>query len=293
LYYFAAQVVFMIILQARTKKLEINPWKHVLAVSIFVFLFYLPVFCFSGLPAFFSNKYVAPSSAPMLEFFNQVSYYSRSYIEYGYSNIAAAPSILSLVLFLVPLAFFIPSKNKNQPRFGIFFVVLVLVFIALVFLMKRYPYHRNLAGHFAILLTLTILAFFTIVKRVSELLKARAIKLLFPVILVGLSVYFLRLNPPAFSNFLYFNDATDSWNAVNKTLDEIPAGSSVSFSDQSFYWAHASRKKNLHAAKCTSGAEQYFIKEKDEKFPAEINSNQYILDKQIMYWEIWKKVGSR
>jgi len=281
LYYHIAQILFIALYQIWQKKFDIRFWKYQALAILFVFYFYLPALCFSGAGAFLSNKYVSPSNASAIEFFYKVVYFFRSYIEYGFANSFFAPSILSFALFMMPVLLFLFQKKW----IGIFYVVQVVSFIGIVFLMKRYPFHRNLIGQFSIVLTISLVSAY----HVFDKIRLRYFKTVFPVLMVLLAVFFFRAGFKGMSNNLYFDDATPYYTSFGQRLDSLPMGVIVGCSDQSFYWYYLCRNKHIIVHRCPDGSEDYFVKEQDELFPTGIKSSAYKLQSKVMDYELYRK----
>jgi len=283
LYYHAAQILLMALYQVVHKKFDFRFWKYQVLSIVFVFYFYLPVICFSGIEALVGNKYILPSHASTYQFLQEVEFYSRSYIEYCFSNNFLSPTWLSLILFVLPVLLLFTKKKW----LGVFVIVQVISFIAIVFLMKKLPFHRNLAGQYVIILTVTI---FTIY-HVLDNIKSWYSKPVFAIMMILLIGHFIRIGSRGMANNLYFDDATNAYSSIGQYLDDLPKGAVVGCSDQCFYWYYLCSQKHITAHQCPDGQETYYIKQLDEGFPSALHPLSYKLQSKILDYEVFRMIA--
>jgi hypothetical protein len=96
---------------------------------------------------------------------------------------------------------------------------------------------------------------------------------------------------------LYNNDINIKYDLiVNEGISFIPKGSTIAFSDESFYWYYQCMLRGDRVSKCISGNEEYFVRLSSEAMPAGYEK-KYKLIKTVfkhgitaVSYEIYKKI---
>ncbi len=293
LYLHAAQLVFMLLYCLLYKAKEPFFWRSQLAVTGITYLLYLPLLCFSGLAALANNDYVAPMAGfkhkGLVDFVRWALPDVRSYIEHIFSNIRIGNFSFDLILFLLPLALIFRRKQKVSFLFGLFYLSMWVVFFAIVVIMKRLPFERNLIGHYSITLAGVVLVAawvaglqsYNVLRRVSG---AGA----FVTMLVLISVHFFHTNDAFMKITLYEHDVNTAYKYINNGLDYVPHGSTVACSDESFFPRYIFMKNGCTVNTCATGTEAYYIKSGFEHLPQNLVSgydsvrtaNDYVIYKR-------------
>ncbi len=134
--------------------------------------------------------------------------------------------------------------------------------------MKVYPMDRALPGQFSITLVFVIYSVYLALSTVAGKINMRyLLPLLLAIFMLFLDGNYLDKdrkyithNQCHFPVNYWYTLLTDGINAA------IPKGSSVAFSDESFYWYYLCRKDGYNVSKCARGNEQYLIKLRSETF---------------------------
>jgi hypothetical protein len=268
LYFHTAQMLFIGVQQLLRKKPGRAFWKYQLIGLCFVFIFYLPAFCFSGIGAFSGNRYVSPMGLNLPDFINIALPVFRSYMDYCFSSLAGNDSIFNRILFLLPLLLLFFHKKPFWFSLGLFYAAMLLSFLALTLGMRRYPFHRNLGGELSIILAILIIMLYRFSRILFRKMNNRiAGNLFFSILLLSLGFHFIWKDRADVSNSLYFYDINATYEKIRADISDIPAGSSVGFTDECFYWKYLCEKRGLLTSACSTRQETYFVKLSREKFP--------------------------
>lgn len=194
---------------------------------IVMFLFYFPSFSISGMNSFTSNKYVKPEGTPLFSFIQNL--YENNYITGMVDEWLPLPittpigGIISF-LFILLMLFFHLKKGRH------FYIVisifgLLLGFIIMLLVMKKFPFYRNLI-HYAMLVNMMILLL---------LQKPFRYK---PFSYIILSV-FLSMEVIQFVNFhpfkLYYYDLENTYKNLKSTTPKYLQGKKIWIHDEAFY----------------------------------------------------------
>lgn len=112
--------------------------------------------------------------------------------------------------------------------------------------------------------------------------------ILFPLFLIYLSLHFIVENKKRVSEYLYGYNVNYMNSAITEKMRNIPAGSSVSFSDESFYWYYVCKKEGYQVSQCPNGDEAYFIKTEVEPMPP-LLLNRYVFIGGIFDYQIYQR----
>lgn len=290
LYFHAAQLLFMLLYMAFYRKKELAFWKYQLIAVLFAYSCYLPVLCFSGLKSVTFNPYVFPMGhfKNIFAFCQWMFPFFSPYIEHGFSDIRLGSFSLNGILFFLPLVLLFARKNRIFSLFGLFYVALWVSFFAIVIAMKRLPFERNLIGHYSIALTGILLTIYWLVSLIPNknipLLNAGIIS----VFVLFFAVHLILTNTVFLESTLYEYNVNETFFPINEGLKIVPSGSSVAFSDESFYTMYLCMKNDRITIKCGNGNEQYFIKQWTEPMPA-LYIGRYTLLNRINEYEIYAR----
>ncbi len=297
IYFHAAFLLFGLCQMIYTKIPDLKFWKAQLPIISAVFLFYLPAICFSGTHALAGNSYVSAQIHGLQEFFNKGINMFTGYLSFYTSNFTTDHNNIGRVLFLLPLALFCFHRNKLAVLCGFFYLAMWLVCIALAYIMKIYPIDRTMSGQISISLALTIYVLYLLLSKLNEVLKLSVITdSALMIILMVLGIYIIKGNKSNISFSLYNNDINLKYDLLmQEGIGFIPKGSSIAFSDESFYWYYQCKIRGDKVSKCMSGNEQYFVRYGVDPFPVEY-SGKYTLAKTVfkrtitaVSYEIYKR----
>jgi hypothetical protein len=291
LYFHVAQLVFMLLYQLFYLKKEGLFWKYQLFAIFLAFLLYLPALCFSGLEAIINNPYVAP----MKTYKTTTGFWAwmypailPGYLSHIFSDIYWQGYLINRILFFLPVTLLLNRKNKTSVLFGLFYVALWAVLFIIVIAMKRVPFERNLIGHYSVTLAGVILVAYWLTSfRLPAKINLPRIILL-PLILLAFIIHFIRNDKKLLKDKLYEYDVNQVYDTLNTGLHFISPGSTVAFSDESFYCRYICKKNGCKAGKCSTGTEAYFIKQTDENVPLPL-PDQYTLIKKVDIYSIYKR----
>ena len=295
MYYHFAQLVFMFLLIPFWKKEGFYFWVQQIIVIFMVFLFYLPAFCFSGMGAITNNRFVSALPGSYDNYLNGLLPILRSYVNYcfgdNYANLMGPIRPLLIVIFFLPLTLFWAKRSSVSFRLALFYVLMIGIFIGMILLMKRYPYHRTLTGHFTILLLLDVYAIYRLISYLFAS-KARIIAgwIVFPAMLIASLGVFIKQSKKNLSGSLYFYDVNGTYNTIDQGIKKIPAGQDIAVSENSFYWYYMGRNEGYRVNKCIIGNENYLIKSEDEPIPPFMRGS-YKLYAKVDDYEILKREG--
>jgi hypothetical protein len=271
-YYQAAQWLYSVFLPGTTARKSY--WVSQLIIVAIVFLFYLPAFCFSGVGAFIANPYVV-SISDLPGVVGKSGIYLLEFATYCYSGIISEYNFINVVLFLAPILLVLRWRSNSYfANAGRFFLVMWLVVYVVVFVMRRYPNLRNMAGHECITLSLFIAVGYWLTDLLATRLRIKAVGVvLYLAIAVGLSVHFAVENSGRFQNLLYNYNTNEKYTNISQGVYALPSGITLACTDESFYAFYLAQLKGVNVTKCPKGNEQYLIKQTDEKLEARIMNN--------------------
>ena len=289
LFFHAALLLFIFLKQAYEHKVDFRIWKYQLTSFCFVFLFYLPAFCFSGINAFAENRYVSSVVGTWEEFVPDFIEKFKYFVNYGFSFMLGENHWINYLMFVLPVAL-IFSRNRSIKLFGVFYVLLWGVFILLVLYMKRFPFCRNLIIHYSITQAFVVLALFSVIHFIASKFRFKLITyILFPAAAVMLSNHYLKAYKENFEFLLYFNHVNEIYKLNDEGINTIPKGSSIGFSNESFYWYYYCNKRNYKTNKCPDGSEAYYIKRPQENLPEGFESKYQLLKSLPEDYEIYRR----
>lgn len=284
-YFHVAQLLFMVIYQLIYREWQLAFWKYQLISCLTVFLLYLPAICFSGLDSLIANRYVTPGTTSTAEYFktdflDKVNFF----IDHFFSDVHIGHFSLNLILFLLPLTLLF-NKNKTFRLMGLFYIVMWVAFSGIAIHMRRSPFERNMIGHYTLTLALLLLAVYQLFSFKTGALLRNA---LFSIAGILLLVHFIRTEKAMIAdNCPYSYDVNQRYKLVSDGLASIPPCSTLFCDDEGFYCSYICQKNGCIIHKCSTGDEQYFIKQQDEPpLPAYAN---YKLVKKVEDYEVYER----
>lgn len=155
-----------------------------------------------------------------------------------------------------------------------------------------------MSAHISISFGLTIYALYLALQKLNEAVKM-------PLVTNAVLMIFLILQGVRFgfgdkanvSPALYNNDINSKYDLiVHQGIDFIPKGSTIAFSDESFYWYYQCKLRGYTVSKCLSGNEQYFVRLSSEALPAGYAKRYKLIKTVFRYgitavsYEIYKKI---
>jgi hypothetical protein len=257
----------------------------------FVFLVFLPVFCFSGAAALMDNGYVRDTGDFFTNFVPNFQVAFRSAIQYCFSGFVDAHDISYVVLFFLPLVL-LPFIRKSRAAGSAGFYVIVWVAFCIVELkIQHFPFMRNLIAHASVTLAAVLLACYALIAKAlwakkQEFQSAltflldlrgrswdrwRAIQYTViagtGLICVLLAVHFIRFNRDHVHDSLYFYNADSRYRTLHEAVMTLPAGARVGVSDEGFYWEYLCERRGLTASMCMGPSATHYIKMDTETLP--------------------------
>ena len=168
---------------------------------------------------------------------------------------------------------------------GLFYIVMWVAFSAISIHMRRSPFERNLIGHYTITLAFLLLAVYQILSYIKG---AMLRNILFSTASILLLVHFIHTEKALIAdNRPYSYDVNQRCTLVSGGLTSIPAGSTLFCDDEAFYCSYICQMNGCIIHTCSSGDEQYFIKQQDEPpVPAYAN---YTLVKKVEDYEVYER----
>lgn len=266
LYWYTGLMLLAMIVMMYQRKIDFRFVSIQCAVFVTTLLFYSPALLFSGWSAIAENKYVTVGR--QVGFFSEFTEVLKYYPYAIVSTIVPFKQWLSYTLTAIPLFLFF-SKLKEKRQVGLIVVALVFSFIGMVFLMKRYPFPRNLNGHLSVLLAgiLTILlpTIDVILKTVIRKLKCHhkyAWAILFlPVAMLVFTM--LRANNKEIDFELYGTYTNGPFEERQKFLQTLPKEATLAL-EGAFLYYYPARTLGINVKKCSSGLEDYLIIPRDQ-----------------------------
>ncbi|GAA4466949.1 hypothetical protein GCM10023093_21920 [Nemorincola caseinilytica] len=266
-YCYMAQLLFVAPYLLWNRHMALRYMRYQAATLACVFLFYLPALCFSGKAALTGNKYVRP--AHMSAFLPQFAGLGKNFISHCFSGLAAEGSILSYILFAMPLLLLFTGRKMDRLVTG-FYVAIWAGYLVVSLLVRHTPFHRTLIVQFSISMGIVAYTCFVmagIISTYARRIRMTVMILLFAIPMLSFSIYELRYDRNNVNFGLYGNDVNGIHNGITRDLGIIPAGSTIAFSEESFYCYYHCHRLGYKASRCATGTEEYYIKRTDEPLP--------------------------
>lgn len=281
LYFYLAQLAYIAI-----KKLffhRINAVYYIQQLILFsaVFIFYSPAILFSGAHSITSNSWVTPIKDNIPDYLPLFMPTFTRFIIDCFSGVDGFASILCYIFFAAPLTLFL-SKDKRHKNIALFYLTLWVIYIVYSIWARRTPFHRTLIIHFSITMAYCIYTYYLFVRLIAKSIKKQNVSTVFTALLFTLPVasysyYQYTFNRDSVFLQLYGTDVNGAYNAQTEGLQKIPSHSTISFTDQTYYYYYRCRKINHQVHSCNTGTEQYHIKAQSEPLPkTQIGAYKYL-----------------
>jgi hypothetical protein len=253
-----------------------------------IFLFFLPVLCFSGLASMTQNAYVkAIKVVSVTEYWKDFKPAFESAIQYCFSGWVDAHNWSYRIMFFLPLVLLPFIRNKRAASVVLFYILVWLAFIVVLFKTQRYPFMRNFIAHDSITLAALLLSCYAVVQMIlPKFIRLERIKMVKAGVIglaaFGLSAHFVRFNRDHLHDCTYFYDVKFGYEVLQDALNAIPVGSKVGLANEGFYWEFICHNRGLQASMCFGEDADYYVRQKDEDpVPANL----------IGRVELWKEAG--
>ncbi len=260
LYFHAAILVSGAVYQALSRRLDWSFWWSQVVVGGVVFLLYLPCVSFSGLAAITGNQYVAQGN-DYSQLWGDAIPMINDYMDYCFSGVIGNSHIVDYFLFLLPLLLFVFYKNKVAVFIGIFYSIMWGVCLVLTLKMKLFPIDRALAVQFSVTLSAVIYTLWLITLSVTQRIKQGApYQIMLILLLVGLTYNYLKKDREFVTHYLCHFTVNSWYDMLLDGLKTVPKNSSVSCSDESYYWKYLCKINGYRVEECVTGSSDYWIK---------------------------------
>ncbi len=288
LYLHCTILVFSFIYQVINRKVDRFFWECQFVTASAVFLLYLPCLCFSGLRSLTANQYVTGNNN-FGELFGIIIPTFKNYLDYCFFRFIMKDNTVDFILFLLPLCLLFYKKNKTAIFLGWFFIATWASCIMLAFIMKIFPVDRALIWQFSFTLALSMYSVYLLISSLADQVHLPVLSIVVvPLLLVLVSVNFV-IKGKTNAAFSLCHFEVNPWNlSIAEGITNIPIGSSVAFSDESFYWYYLCEKSGYNTSKCIKGNEDYYVKYYKDQFRDGMEVN-YTTLKNLELFTIYKR----
>lgn len=284
LYWYAALLLFALVVQLRRRRFDAAFWGAQLVVAGGVLLFYLPLLCFSGLASLAENRYVAAVPQSLPEFMNGLPGAGKHYPYAIFSGLFPEGSWLACLLVCMPLLLLFSRGVYRRAAF--FGLLLWLSTACIIVYMRHVPFPRNLTGHFSFTLALCCLALIAGLRK--TLRKPQLVTAVALLLLGATAALTIRSGRAIVATELYGNDVNYSFERLRGGIAFIPAGSTVGLSNGAFTFLYPVRAQGLPYHSCFDGTEDFIITHNEEPF-AKNPQPEYVLVSRLEDYEIWQR----
>lgn len=286
LYFHLALAGYGLYAQLSRRRFDAGLWTGHAAALGLVFVFYLPVLCFSGWEALAGNKYVRMGEQSPADFLPQLAGLLPFFADYSFYGLFGGNKVLLLLAYAAPLGFVFSAK-KEWRQMAVFYLLLWTSAALVVILMKKIPFSRNLIIQYSA--SQAVMVYFLYVVCTSWK-RAFPGQVLYWALTGALGLYFGFRFPKVAGEQLYFNRANAIFEANSRDIGLLPKDAAIAFSDESFYWYYLCRKAGYRAWLCPQGGENWWVKRISEPVPENMPQ-----DFELMHtleaddYEIWKR----
>ena len=287
LYYFIAQMIFVLLVQVYRRKVDLIFWQYQLFGMMAVFLLYAPALCFSGLQAITKNEYVKPlSELSNAALWAIASEKTKYFINSIFSFLIHENHRLNFILFVSPLLLLFSKQNK-QRQLAVFYLVLWLSWFGICWAMKRFPFNRNMILHHSLSLAMVLYTYsvclsWLVSKCVSKHWRQSVSLCLYLLPLAYFVQHQLKWNKAHVCTSLYFMDVRDIEHEFQQDIAAtIPANASIAFAPERYCMLYYAQKNHLQVHTCASGDEAYFINIAQDTLAAAIAKNYRLIKRGI------------
>lgn len=302
LFFHVAVVVFAVGSQLIQRHFDARFWRWQVAAGLAVFLFYMPVLTFSGAGALTQNRYVRPTVETVREFLPVAWPMLPTYLDYGLPALGPEDPVgrwLLLVPVLLVLLGLFPRVRLRAPALSTAAGLYALALIAglvLTLELRRLPFHRNFVGLLSqgVALLVAGVGVWGTRNLPSQLSWAgRGRELLAGVVLLTLLGWQLWTWPAHLPTQMYFTDLPAAALTARATLDRLPPGARVAFSDESFYAAAFAREANPPLRVSLPGAldplADYYLINLTETAPPWVRAARFVSVDTVAETIIWQR----
>ena len=265
--FWEAAIVVMAILFMIWKKIIDRPLiiTHLISGCL-IFLFFLPLLCFSGLASVTENRYVKVTHLQSVgEFLPALKDSILATIQYCFSGRLSPYNISYIIMFVIPFLC-IPFIRKSKGIFTLLFAILAWIMVWIIVLRTQsYPFMRNLIAHFSFTLACLFIACFLFLQQILENRYKILRGILTAIILIPLSIHFISYDKSHIHSAMYFYDVDIGYTCLQDALRAIPKGAHVGLSDEGFYWEFMLHNRGIAASMCMGTSANYYIKTNDSK----------------------------
>ncbi|WP_116127590.1 hypothetical protein [Lewinella sp. IMCC34183] len=232
------------------------------ATMVAVLVFHLPALTYSGDRAFVANRYVSAVPEGLLDFALRFLPTVPGYLNYiSPEPLNGWPFLLPLVLLAAAARGWLGADQKAS-RLATLWILLWLAVVFTAVGMRAVPFHR----------TLPLQASFGLVFLIVSLARQVGAGTATVTALLGTSLLVARV-PAQFNLHLYYYDMAGGYRAATELLEDLPAGSPASFSDEAFYPRYLWEQRESEGAGLWGGAPlRYYVTSSGEPLPPEIDS---------------------
>ena len=210
------------------------------------------------------------------------------YIVHLFSDAHIGAFSLNTGFFLLPVLLLLFRRNARAKTTGLFFVCLWLATFIIVTVMRRPAFERNFIGHYSLTVAALLLLIWQALSTLATSNAVRNIALtIFGVITLLFAVHFASANGNMLKDVAYEYNVNESYDALDKGLRQIPAGSTLSCSDEAFYCGYIASKNGCKVSSCPTGNEVFFIKKEIENLPLLLQD--YVKVGQVNEYEIFRR----
>lgn len=273
---------FLLLLQAgwqlNKRKSDMAFWISNLLAFGLVYIFYLPLFCFSGTAALFGNHYVQSPEGRWYRHLPGLLQRITDIVLYAYAIYHEKWRYISGVLWLLPLFLFFFRRKENK-QLAFVYVSLWSAFILICLYMKTAPPNRATIGVLSVSLALSLYTLYALLRLLPRVGKSRIC--LRTLMITGLLLYaaqMFRAFDKHVPMVLYGPDPNELFRENKQSIASIPAGSSVAFSHESFYWFYQCRKWGYRVYYCPQGGEDFYVKRGADPLPDNYKGYMYVGD---------------
>jgi len=278
IYLYLAQLVYQLIYFLYIRKWDTGYIKHQLALAVVVYTWYMPALCFSGLEAFTNNKWVLSSVDNVWDFIPQFSSSFVRFISDCFGAYSGFGVTISYIVFVSPLMLLF-TKNRMNRLIAVLYLSVWGSYILYSMVLLLTPFHRTLIIHFSFTVACCVYTFYVLLNYIADNISSGQLKAavkmpLFIVPVLLYSGYQFSWNRSNAYIAVYGYDVNATYNTQSAGLKQIPAGSSIAFSDEAFYYYYIAEKMHYTTNRCNAEDAAYYIKSEAEALP-EIQSCTY------------------
>ncbi len=279
LFLYIGQLIFTSVVSFVRRRVDVSYLKCQVVLASAVFLFYLPALCFSGLASFTDNSWVKPMTDSVGDFIPIFTQAFDVFIRDCFSADANAfGRSVSYLLFFLPITF-VFSKDRKLKLIGGYFIATWVAFILYSLYIRRISFHRTILIQLSISVFCSVYCVYNLLCRLGARVKGfpgqRVLVVMFSAIVLLYGGYLLVFNRERVDWVLYGYNTNSVYEEQKAGLAKLPEGSSVTFSDDAFYFYYMCRKQHYIVSRCISSDADYLIKIADRPFPNALPAKGY------------------